>query len=86
MEEKNTPISSTKGVGMVYMNRTTTAGVGNLPPATSWRRREISVRNIGTQGIIVKGVATGDKSSIVPAECVTYKSDGTTWWTKSINV
>lgn len=74
------------GVGMVYMNRTTTPGAVNLPTASSWRRREISVRNTGTQNVTVNGVAAGDKNSIAPAECVTYKSDGTTWWTISVNV
>jgi hypothetical protein len=74
------------GIGMVYMNRTTTVGVVNLPTASSWQRREISIRNIGTVGINVNNVAAGDKSNIAAAECVTYKSDGTAWWLKSTNI
>ncbi|MCF6402962.1 hypothetical protein L3C95_08765 [Chitinophaga filiformis] len=78
--------SVAEGIGMVFMNRTTTPGVVNLPTASSWRRREVGVRNIGTQNITVNGVSTGDKSLIAPGECVIYKSDGGTWWVISLNV
>lgn len=64
----------------VFMNATVNPAIVNLPSATLWPGREITIKNLQTaKSVQVNGVSASDEKLIQGRGAMTLKSDGKSW-------
>jgi len=68
-------------VGMVYVNYTGGTATITLPSASTYPRREVTVKNIHASNTVnISGAVAGETSSLTAKQAITYRSNGTGWY------
>ncbi len=69
-----------EGIQTVFMNASVSPAIVNLPAASLWPGREVTIKNIQTvKTVQVNGVSASDENLIQGRGAMTVKSDGTSW-------
>jgi len=68
-------------VGMVFVNYTGGTATITLPSASTYPRREITVKNLhASNTVTISGAAAGETNSLTAKQAITYRSNGTGWY------